>query len=306
MNPAASELHTICTDPVAPPDPGQRIVVRSHGCTDPGRTRSSNEDHFLSAELARTMWVHQTSLPQPQTQYGSHRAHIFLVADGMGGHQAGEVASALTVSTVVGFVLNILRRFSNLRATEEQTVLQEFQTAIQQAHARIIEETTHQPKLSGMGTTFTMAFTSNWKLFVVHAGDSRCYLYRRGQLQQLTTDHTLVGELVRRGALSPEQAHRHLYRHVVTNVVGGHSPEIRVEVQKAELQPDDAVLLCTDGLTDMLPNERIAAILRAETDPRSACDRLVREANDKGGKDNITAIVARFELPDDVQATLCG
>jgi serine/threonine protein phosphatase PrpC len=270
-------------------------VVQSFGLTDQGRVRSSNEDCFLVAELARTLWVRQTNLPQPETQYGRNRGHVFLVADGMGGHRAGEVASALTVSTIEAFVLHVLKRFSNLQATDEQAVLKDLQIAIGQAAARITEEAAQHPEFAGMGTTLTMAFASGWSLFVIHAGDSRCYLFRGGQLRQLTLDHTVVAELARRGVIKPDEISHHPYRHVVNNVLGGGSSGVKVDVQKIDLETGDVVLLCSDGLTDMLDDRRIAAILRAERESRSACERLVTEANGQGGQDNITAIVTRFE-----------
>jgi protein phosphatase len=276
--------------------PALPVIVTSYGLTDAGKVRPSNEDHFLIAELARTLWVHQTSLPQPHTQHGRNRGHIFLVADGMGGHHGGELASALTVATIEAFVLHLLKRFSNLQATDEQSVLKDFQAALGQANARIFEETAHHPQLTGMGTTLTMAFASGWKLFVVHAGDSRCYLFRGGNLRQLTTDHTVTGELIRSGVLKPEQASRHMLRHVVTNVVGGRGEAaLHAELYRADLEAGDVVLLCSDGLTDMLADDRITATLKAEADPRRACERLVAEANEQGGRDNITAIVSRFE-----------
>src|SRR5260370_16110101 len=123
----------------------------------------------------------------------------------MGGHRAGEVASALTVSTIEAFVLHVLKRFSNLQTTDEQAVLKDLQTAIGQAAARISAEAAHHPEFAGMGTTLTMAFASGWNLFVIHAGDSRCYLFRGGQLRQLTLDHTVVAELARRGVIKPEE-----------------------------------------------------------------------------------------------------
>jgi protein phosphatase len=115
----------------------------------------------------------------------------------MGGHQAGEVASALSVATIENFVLHILKRFSNLQVGDEQAVVKDLQTALQQADARIFEEASHHPEFMGMGTTLTMAFISGWKLFVMHAGDSRCYLLRGGKLRQLTSDHTVAAELAR-------------------------------------------------------------------------------------------------------------
>jgi protein phosphatase len=268
--------------------------VRSFGITDPGKVRTSNEDHFLIAELARTIWVRQSSLRQPDAQSGSNWGHLFLVADGMGGHQAGEVASSLAVTTIEAF-LPVLKRYSNLQPSDEPAVIKDLQTAFRQADARIIEESAHHPDRAGMGTTLTMAFVSGWKLFVVHAGDSRCYLWRNGVLQQLTQDHTLVGELARRGAIQPDEVSQHRLRHLVTNVLGGGQAGVRAEVQKIDLEPGDRILLCSDGLTDMLDDEHLAAILSAEEQPQPACERLVAEANAEGGQDNITAVVASFE-----------
>src|SRR6516162_7537225 len=153
--------------PVLPP-----VAVHAHGLTDRGQTRPSNEDHFLIAELTRTLWVRQTSLPQQPTHHGRNRGHVFLVADGMGGHQAGEVASALTVATIEAFILHLLKRFSNLHVADEAGVLKDFQAAFSQAEARLAQEAAHHPEFAGMGTTLTLAFASGWNLFVVHAGDS--------------------------------------------------------------------------------------------------------------------------------------
>jgi protein phosphatase len=281
--------------PPAQPRTDRPFTVRSSGLTDPGRVRPSNEDHFVIAELARTMSVHETSVPQAQAQYSSHRGHLFLVADGMGGHQAGEVASALSVVTVEGFLLNTLKRFFNLNVPEEQGVLREFRGALRAADARIFEEASRHPELLGMGTTLTMAFAVDWRLFVAHAGDSRCYLFSKGELRQLTQDHTKVAEMVRLGALSAAEASRHPRRHVVTNVLGGSEPGVRVEMHKLDLEPGDVVVVCSDGLTQLVPDARIAALLAGGQEPRRACERLVAEANGRGGQDNITVIVARFE-----------
>jgi protein phosphatase len=276
-----------------PPTPGPRL--RSFGLTDRGKVRPTNEDHFLIAELARTLWVHQTSLPQHDTQHGRNRGHVLLVADGVGGNRAGEVASALSVATIEAFVLHLLKRFSNLQATDEQAVLKDFQAALRQADARLAEEAAHHPEFAGMGTTLTMAFASGRSLFVVHAGDSRCYLLRGGQLRQLTEDHTMAAEMARHGIIKPEAVSHHQWRHVVTNVLGGGTGGVKVEVHRADLEAGDVVLLCTDGLTDMVDDDRIAAALAPEAEPRSACERLVALANEAGGRDNITAVVARFE-----------
>jgi protein phosphatase len=218
---------------------------------------------------------------------------VFLIADGVGGSNAGEIASGLSVTTIESFLLNTLKRFSNLQAGEEQVALQAFQDALCQADSRIFEETAKHPEWHGMGTTLTMAFAVNWRLFVAHAGDSRCYLYSREKLQQLTEDHTMTAAMVRQGIISADKVARHPWRHVVTNILGGTERGVQVELHSLDLQIDDALLICSDGLTEMVSEEHIAAVLQNEHDPRRACERLVAEANGLGGNDNVTVIVTR-------------
>jgi serine/threonine protein phosphatase PrpC len=292
------------TEPLLPgtetldlPRPLFPFTVRSYGLTDPGRVRPSNEDQFAIVELARTLSVHGTSLPQSKAQYSSHRGYIFVVADGMGGHQAGEVASAMTVLTIEGFLLNTLQRFFNLTPTDEQTVLKEFQSALLEADTKIFEEAARHPEMLGMGTTLTMALAIDWRLFIAHAGDSRCYLYSQNQLHQLTQDHTMVAEMVRIGGMSAKDAAHHRLRHAVTNAVGGNEPGVHGEVHKLDLEPGDLLLVCSDGLTEMLADEHIAAVIASDPDPKSICERLVADANQHGGKDNITVVVGVFPAP---------
>jgi len=279
----------------AAPSQNRPLAVRTFGLTDPGRVRPSNEDQFLVAELAKAMRVQYASLPQPKTQYADERGYLFIVADGIGGHQAGEQASAMAVQTIEEFALNTLKWFFRLKGTGEQDILKEFQAVLQQADARICEEAAQHSELAGMGTTVTMAYNFGSRLFVVHVGDSRCYLFRARQLLRLTHDHTLVAEMVSRGDLQPEEAAHHHLRHVITNAVGGKEQGVQVECHRLELEPDDTLVLCSDGLTEMVSEDRIAAVLQADQEPRTACERLVAEANENGGKDNISVIVARFE-----------
>jgi len=289
-NEAAAAVDTHSAPDLRPP-----FEVQSYGLSDRGQLRSSNEDCFLIAELARTLQVYHSNLPFTKSMFSCHRGHIFLVADGVGGNQAGEVASGLSVRTIEEYLLNTLKRFSNLQASEEQAALRELQNALFQADSRIFEETAKHPEWRGMGTTLTLAFAVNWRLFVAHAGDSRCYLYSGGQLQQLTQDHTITAEMVRQGLLSPESQANHRWRHVVTNILGGSEPGVQVELHSLDLHVADLVLLCSDGLTEMVPEQQLAAILQEEDNPQCACERLVNEANQRGGKDNITAIVAHFK-----------
>jgi PPM family protein phosphatase len=271
------------------------LRVRSFGQTDRGRVRGHNEDCLLVAELRKAMVVRQSNLPHPDTQYGDERGHLFLVADGMGGHRGGEQASALAVMTIEEFVLNTFKWFFELRGPEGQQVLVEFQRALREADVRLNAEMVGRPELYGMGTTLTMAYVFHGQLFVAHVGDSRCYLLREGTLYRLTSDHTLVADLVRSGQISPEEAGTHRLRHVITNVVGGGRSGVRVEVHKTNLQAGDVVLVCSDGLTEMVSEGRIAQVLAEEPDPRRACGRLVAEANERGGTDNVSVIVARFD-----------
>ncbi|QDU94083.1 PP2C family protein-serine/threonine phosphatase [Lignipirellula cremea] len=282
------------TDDAVDCKPNPPFALRSFGISDRGQKRDSNEDCFSIAELVRTLRVHQTNLPQSKTSLSSHRAYVFLIADGVGGSHAGEVASGLSVATIEDFLLNTLKRFSNLQAGEEQVALSAFKEALCQADSRLFEETASHPEWQGMGTTLTMAFAVNWRLFVAHAGDSRCYLYSSGKLQQLTQDHTMTAELARRGVISAEKAAGHPWRHVVTNILGGKEMGVQVELHNLDLHPDDVLLLCSDGLTEMVPEDQVATVLQQENDPQRACERLIAEANRLGGKDNITAIVARI------------
>ena len=275
------------------PDLGLAAKVQAAGLTDAGRVRTSNEDHFLVAELGRALWVRDSSVPQRPTQAGRRRSHLFVVADGMGGHHGGGVASALTVASVEHFVLDVLRRVCDVEVNDENTVLGDLQAAVRQADNRILAESAQHAELSGMGTTLTLAFVSGSRLFLVHAGDSRCYLLR-GKLVQLTEDHTIAADLARRGVIKPDEVQQNQWRHVLTNVLGGGKAGVRVDVQRIELQAGDVMLLCTDGLTDMVSDEKIAAVLNSEDEPQSACRKLVEEANQRGGIDNITVVVARF------------
>jgi PPM family protein phosphatase len=278
-----------------PDAPRQPLDVAAFGLTDIGCVRESNEDQFLVADLAKTMRIRHTSLPEPKMQFGNERGHLFLVADGMGGHAAGEYASAMAVTAIEQFTLNTFKWFFHPGGADAQRVLTQFQSALRAAEARIFEESSEHPELRGMGTTVTMAYQLDSQLCIVHAGDSRAYMFENGELAQVTRDHTVVAELVRQGSLQPGEAARHRFRNLITNVVGGNEALAFVESHALQLQAGDRLLLCSDGLTEMLSNDAIAATLRDEPDPEGACRKLVRQANDAGGRDNITVVIARFD-----------
>ena len=278
--------------------PPRVLTVKAFGITDKGKVRAANQDQFLIAELTKAMRIWQTSLSEPKLQVGEERAHLFLIADGMGGHQAGERASALAVAAIEQFTLNSFKWFFGSDGTEAKKVLAQFQSAFSQADAQIVEEAAEHPEFSGMGTTVTMAFHLGAQLCVVHVGDSRAYLYRDRELHQLTQDHTLMADMVRRGALRPDQVAGHRLRHVITNAVGGPELGVEVEARALEVQAGDRLLLCSDGLTEMVKDEAIAATLDAEPEPETCAKRLLARANEGAASDNITLLVVRFEPAD--------
>jgi protein phosphatase len=302
MNVAHRETESHDTTDQAPhSSPVQRdtaLVFRSYGLTDPGRERSRNEDQFLVATLARALWIDQSSLAQQPVRYADAQGKLFVVADGMGGTVGGAEASALALGTLEDFLLTSLQWLFALDGPAGGGafhVLEDFKGALRRADARVCDEATRHPELRGMGTTLTMAYAHGTELYLAHVGDSRCYVFRSGALHQLTRDHTWVQELVERGVILPENAPHHDLRHVINNVVGGPKAGVKVEVHKLDLYVGDVLLLCTDGLTEMVSDADIANVLGDERDPHASCERLIRLANDHGGYDNVTALVARCE-----------
>jgi PPM family protein phosphatase len=274
-----------------------RVRIDFGALTHPGKVRENNEDHFLVARLAKSLKVCKTSLGDDgRTRFSDEDGYLMVVADGMGGAAAGERASALAVESVEQFVLNTLKWFLHLGGTEEHALLAELRHGIERADRAVYERARDDVSLHGMGTTLTMAYSVASDLFVVHAGDTRAYLFQGGELEQLTSDHTLVQVMVDGGVLSPEDAKRHRNRHVVTNVIGGPRAGVFAEIHKLAVTDGDVLLLCSDGLTEPVNDARIAEVLSAYPDPEDACARLVDLALERGGPDNVTAIVARYRV----------
>jgi protein phosphatase len=210
------------------PTPVGPLTVHSWGATHIGQERRTNEDQFVVAALMRALWIERSSVPQSNVSYGDERGHVFIVADGMGGANGGERASALAIGAVEGFLLNTLSWLLAMDGTAEDTALRAFQDTIRNADAYVSRAAEDDPGLQGMGTTLTLAYSLGSVLFVAHVGDSRCYLSHAGALQRLTRDDTLVQDMVESGLLAPSDAARHSLRHVITNVVGGGKPEAHV------------------------------------------------------------------------------
>jgi PPM family protein phosphatase len=219
--------------------------------TDVGRVREGNEDSYM---------VHDP---------------LFAVADGMGGHQGGEVASRLAMET--------LKRV----AEQPDAGLAE---VVREANRVVFRKAAQDPGLAGMGTTLTAVLAGDGGLHLAHVGDSRAYLVRDDRLTQLTKDHTVVQRLVDEGRLTQIEAGMHPQRSILTNALGV-DEEIRVDEDTVEVRPGDRLLLCSDGLTGMIDDGRIIEILDAHEDPQDACDALVDAANEAGGQDNVTAVI---------------
>jgi protein phosphatase len=278
--------------------PATHLSAECFGCSDAGRSRSNNEDQFLVAVLDKSLKILQTSLPQSPTRHSNDQSYLLVVADGMGGEAAGEEASALALSSVEDYVLDALKWFACCQPRDDDEVVDEFRAAISQAHQRVCYQSQIRPEQRGMGTTLTLAHSVNDRLFVAHVGDSRAYLYREGILHQLTRDHTLVEDLIRQGAIKPEEAATHRWRHVISSSVGGTSKQIRIDIHRLHLDAGDVVLLCSDGLTEMVTREVICEVLEGEGNAEVWCRQLVDRANAAGGKDNITVVIARYLVAD--------
>jgi PPM family protein phosphatase len=226
--------------------------------TDTGRQRRDNEDNAYA------------------------RAPVFVVADGMGGAQAGEVASRIAIEAFEGGL-------PDAGSPEER-----LRTLVREANHEIYERARADRQRAGMGTTLTAAYVDDAHVAIAHVGDSRAYLFRDGTLQRLTQDHSLVDELVRRGKLTEEQAAEHPQRSIITRALGP-EPDVEVDTWTYPARAGDVVLLCSDGLTSMISEERVREILVANENLDAAADALINEANEAGGRDNITVVLFRLE-----------
>lgn len=267
------------------------------GLTDVGRKRTENQDQFLIAQLRKSMLVQATSLPieQNTTLFGRVRGEILIVADGMGGHAAGQRASSVALDHMISQLLNRVHCFFHLDQGRDDTFVEALKDLLQQSHAKILTEAAGNAAERGMGTTLTMAYITWPRLYVVHVGDSRCYLIRRGRCEQLTTDHTLARKLVDSGGITPGKELKSRWSNVLWNVLGGKGEhDLVAEVRRAELLEGDIVLLCSDGLSRYLSIETLAEVVtEGRNDMRSTCHRLVGLANAAGGEDNITVVVCK-------------
>ncbi|MBE6082438.1 MAG: Stp1/IreP family PP2C-type Ser/Thr phosphatase [Tissierellaceae bacterium] len=236
--------------------------------THKGRIRENNQDsYYLSTD---------NEIP------------LYVVADGMGGHKAGEVASAMAVEIVE----DVFLKSQDLLKKKDANIPGLIKKTIEEANREIFHKSLSSEECNGMGTTITLAYFASERLYIGHIGDSRAYIIRNKEIRQLTEDHSLVAEMVKNGSISKEEAQTHPQKNIITRALGT-SENIQIDIIIEELIDKDIILLCTDGLTNMITEKEIIEILLAGDNLQKCCEKLVGEANSRGGYDNITAIAVR-------------
>ena len=268
--------------------PQAPVVIQVFAQTDVGQTREHNEDSFIVVNLSEGEPLRFERLVE---QAADPAATLFMVADGMGGAAAGEVASA----TAVDVVLRHLReRFADKRAISSTVLAAELARAAEKANWSIFQQAVNKPELRGMGTTATIVALLNDTLYIAQVGDSRAYLIRGGTATQLTKDQSLMQKLIEAGELTVQEAALSERRNIILQALGPEA-NVKVDLTMQPLRRGDVLLLCSDGLSGLVGPEDMARVVEEELDLSASCDRLIAMANDQGGPDNITVVAARFE-----------
>jgi len=279
-------------------DPGALMAVDVAATSHAGHVRPNNEDHYLVIKFGRSLQSLYTNvsadlLPPNYdlTGYG------LVVADGLGGMSGGEVASRTALAKLVELVIDTPDWILGFDVEQKvETILSRAKERFLKIDENLKNQADHDASLSGMGTTLTTAATLGNNLVIGHIGDSRAYLYRGGGLTQLTKDHTVAQELIDAGVSGSDPAARSM-RHVLTAALGSLGTRIQPEVRRLRLKENDQLVLCTDGLSDMVDEKTIASMLRNSSSAAKACEDLKTVALAAGGTDNLTVIVARFGPP---------
>lgn len=275
-----------------------RVEVDLAGQSHQGKVRPNNEDHFLAVRFGRAMEALVTNLPDGAVPpLAREVGYAMVVADGVGGSVGGEVASRLAIQTLINLVLDVPDWILRPNGGLIDEVMRRASERYHQINLALAEEARAHPALRDMATTMTMACSLGIDLLTAHIGDSRAYLFGQGQLRQLTRDHTLAQALADRGEITPDQVARNRLRHVLMQSLSAGGREVEPDVEWWQLADGDCLLLCTDGLTEMVDDVKIAGVLESESSADAACRRLIALALDAGGKDNVTVVVARYRVP---------
>jgi protein phosphatase len=272
------------------------VAARSHR----GRVREVNEDAFVVFRTGRILERVESSISEEEMPTVLDRAgHLMIVADGLGGHEAGEVASRSALVTTLKLVIASPRwalSFDDARTRQAKIrdLQQRARNYLSRVHEAVRDQAATNPALSGMGTTLTGAYAIGSDLFVLHIGDSKAYLDREGALRKLTHDHTVAQEYADRGVISQDDVSEHHLQHVLTRAIGGSEETAAGDFHHFAIRDGDRLLLCSDGLTDMANEAAIAGVLRSYASSAAAADALIDLALEAGGRDNVTVIVAGF------------
>lgn len=264
------------------------IIIHVFGRTDVGRTREHNEDSFAVADLTR---MNVSLQPEVRTHTLGDRGTMFVVADGMGGAAAGEVASAMATEVIVA---ELERRWHTSDSDDPEIFAHTLRAATEVANTKIHSYAQSNPENRGMGTTATIVGVLGDTLYVCQVGDSRAYLVRDGEAIQITKDQSLMQKLVEAGEITPEEAEVSERRNIILQALGP-EPVVKVDLTSQQVKRDDVLILCSDGLSGQVRAHEIAEVVMQERDLVNVCKRLIDLANEAGGPDNITVIAARFE-----------
>jgi protein phosphatase len=264
-----------------------------YGLTHPGKIRTENQDHFLICALKKQMVVHLTSLPETDNlMTGSERlAFLAMVADGVGGGAKGAEASRIALEAVTQYVSRSMRCYYAAGSGDDREFYEALREGALRSHAELVRRGEENPEYRGMATTLTL-YLGVWpRAYLLQVGDSRCYLLQRGELTQITRDQTMAQELIDLGVLTRAAAAVTRLAHTLSSSIGGR--QTAPVVTRLDVTWGNVLLLCSDGLTKHISDERIRDKLRAMTSARQVCEDLLKEALEDGGSDNITMIVAR-------------
>jgi protein phosphatase len=296
---ASSDARRTAAD-LRPFEPFSSLVrVDVSALSHQGLLRENNEDQFLVTKMSRALETMLTSLPPGDVPERAEEVnYVMIVADGMGGHAAGELASRLAISALMGLALELPDWILKLDGGASEELERRARDLVQQVGLIIFQKGRADSALRGMGSTLTGARSLGRDLLIVHVGDSRAYLFRAGGLNRLTKDHTYAQMLVDCGKLAPSDIAASGVRHVLTNALGGASEHVDVDVDLLRLEDGDRLLLCSDGLSDLVEDDTIAQTLAGAASSADACSQLVQLALDRGGRDNVTVIVAAYTFPD--------
>jgi serine/threonine protein phosphatase PrpC len=281
------------------PGMSAKAVVEIVGLSHQGLVRPNNEDSFLASTMERRIRTLTTNLPPNQTaQDYAEIAYGMVIADGMGGAAAGEVASRTAIATLVDLVVETPDWIMRLDEDNSRQILKRIDDRIKKLAEALTAAAERNPRLSGMGTTLTLAVSLGSDLLIAHVGDSRAYLFTQGELVRLTKDQTMAQLLLDLGVISPDDLTTHGGRHVLTSAITAENIKIEAELHHLYLASGDQLLLCSDGLTEMATDNYIKAVLTENKSADESCQALVNGALAGGGKDNVTVILARYQFPE--------